>query len=172
MRELISLVEDAQGIDRFTGQSVIGVLAHHTPPDIETSWIMKAYDAAGGGTARLDQSFADYLDTRVREIKQDLSEWLLNPTPLMRGLRDAPKENHPLGVHWTDKKITAQDYGNGKYLLQARVRPEQIDWLYTIVARIAWDKENEFRLKPGSELSGTVEGGNSGRPIGEFHGKV
>ena len=174
MRDLIALVEDsqAQGLSALSAGSVIGVLAHHTPRDIVNSWIARAYDAAGGGTARLAPEFVSYLESEVERVKRDLSGWIANPTPLMRGLREPPKENEPLGVHWTDKKITAQDYGDGKYLLQAQVSPNQIDWLYTLVRRIAWPKENEYSLKKGSIVTGTITGGNSGRHLGEFRGSV
>jgi hypothetical protein len=164
MRHLITLVEDAQGLNPFSVQAVMHSLAN-PPRDVESSSLVQSFDLAGN-----DPRFADELEISIGIAKSELTDWLIAPTPLMRGLRHAPKPGQALGIHWTDKQITAQDYGNGAFLLRADVRPDQIDWHGTILRRLVWPKEREFTLIPGSELKGTVEHKN--QIIGAFSGRA
>ena len=174
MRDLIDLVEEANVLGNLSGYTVAVTLAHRDlPRDFSLSWLARYYQSfEDSGVKHWEAAFIEAIQPKVDEAIEVLGAWVANPTPLMRGLREAPKANHPLGIHWTDKRITAQDYGNGKFLLTANVRPDQIDWAYTLTRRIAWPKENEFSLKPGARLQGTIEGGNSSKPLGTFEGTV
>lgn len=169
MRDLIDLVEEA-GL-QLSGRTLVHVLADpNLPRDFTLSWLARFYQSfEDSGLTNWEDAFVENIQPKVDEALAVLDAWIANPTPLMRGLREAPKPNRPLGIHWTDNHSTAHQYGDGKYLLTAVVRPDQINWQYTLTRRIAWPKENEFSLKPGTQLRGTIEGGGE---RGTFEGRV
>lgn len=169
MREFITLIEEAQSLDTITANDILAAIPD-SPDDVQNGWLGRAYHFANG--AAPPESFMVKFREDVERVKEMLSAWAHNPTPLIRGLRHPPKKNHPLGVHWTDKDITAQDYGNGGYILRARISPTDINWRDTILRRLAWPKENEFSVKSGTHVKCTVERGFSGREVGTFEGVV
>lgn len=167
MRKFIDIVEHVD-LESISLESLMDYFPN-SPDDIKRGWISDALN---------DEVFAEKFMKKaavdIEEIKNELRSWISNPTPLYRGLKEnkPPKSGKPLGVHWTNHLITAEDYANGGHILVADISPDQIDWLDTVLRRLLWKHEKEFSVKRGTPIHAKMIRGFSGRAVGEFTGTV
>lgn len=165
MRSFIDIVEQAD-LDDVSLKTILDYFPS-APNDVNRGWLATAINDSA-----YSEKFLETAGAEIEKIKNELRDWVENPTPLYRGLKEQnpPSENKPVGIHWTNHMITAEDYANGGHILIANIQPNQINWMDTILRRLAWKHEREFSVKPGTPVHAEMVRGFSGRKIGPFSG--
>ena len=148
--ELMEAMPSSISLSDITAEMVLSSI-DDAPKDVQ-SWMARGrWDTSQG-----DPNFIAMVEDKVARVKADLMKWVQAPTPLLRGLSRAPKRINGIGVHWTKDESVARNYAKDQFLIKARIRPEHIDWLATVMRRLAWSFEGEFSVIPGTMIDGVI----------------
>lgn len=146
----------------------VDILLSHiedAPKDIK-DWMYRGYWNKGSG-----YQFENMVDQKIRSAVFDVKAWRGNPTPLMRGIpRKEIKE--PFGVHWTVSLDRAIEFAGGYNFLRTNVSLDDVNWLHTVMRRIAWKYEYEISLISNTKVFAEIVNATTGDVINTVTGRV
>lgn len=160
--------------------------------DMASTWDLEV------GTEQFEARVQDWARARFNEVREKLSQIPLTPSGyrlhrVMRvpgdWLSKAKASGHTsLGIHWTydlngwDAEVGAYPVWADKIdasvdiLIDAFVRPDHVDWTYTILSNMDWmsgDREFEMRVRKGAPIQVTsIATYDDGEHLGPIRGIV
>jgi len=142
MRDLINLVErqNLTGLASVTPEQVIAYCRDPRNSDVHPVYVEQIETAFDDSQEALDEWVIGMVDI----VKAKVAQQVGNLTYMYRGFQTEPTE--PLGVHWTTSRAIADMFAQGGVVLTARIDPNIVDWLGTIVRGIFWDNDREDEL--------------------------